>query len=73
MAESPSVYSARSELSPQDNVNGAVEVDVEVLEGDNWTTPLRRTRLFEGHSEEQASMREKWGDTPCAFTAQTKR
>ena len=54
MAESPSVYSARSELSPQGNDDAVAEVLGEVV-GENPETPLRRTRLFEGHGEEQSS------------------
>ena len=55
MAESPSVYSARSQLSPPDSANEVVEVQAEVAVDSNWTTPVRRTRLFEAASREQAS------------------
>ena len=54
MAESPSVHSARSQLSPQGNDENVAEVLAEVVAG-NLDTPMRRTRLFDGHSEEQHS------------------
>ena len=50
MAESPSVYSARSELSPQDNVNGAVEVDVDAM-------PKHKIKLRQVHGARSSSAR----------------